>query len=224
MLIAGHKLTAVLLFDSLLRLSKNRVGLASLPLQTSGVIGSVSFEIRRLTPPEFSLLAPQLVEIYIEAMHYNPAILHSRISSWRNDVTRPGFSAQIVTHDNGIVGVAYGFLGSPDSWWDAELRRGLRLQGGPTEEQWNIVRNYFELAEIHVLPQYQGRGLGRKLLEGLLWNAPARYALLSTPEVPNEDNGAFRLYRATGFFDVLRDHLYPADSRPFAILGASLPL
>ena len=182
------------------------MGLAFLPLQTSGVIGSVSFEIRRLTPPEFSLLAPQLVEIYIEAMHYNPAILHSRISSWRNDVTRPGFSAQIVTHDNGVVGVAYGFLGSPDSWWDAELRRGLRLQGGPTEEQWDIVRNYFELAEIHVLPQYQGRGLGRKLLEGLLWNAPARYALLSTPEVPNEDNGAFRLYRATGFFDVLRDH------------------
>lgn len=184
----------------------------------------MSFEIRRLTPPEFSLLAPQLVEIYIEAMHYNPTILHSRISSWRNEVTRPGFSAQIVTNDNGIVGVAYGFLGSPDSWWDAELRRGLRLQGGPTEEQWDILRNYFELAEIHVLPQYQGHGLGRKLLEGLLWNAPARYALLSTPEVPNEDNGAFRLYRAAGFFDVLRDHLYPADSRPFAILGASLPL
>ena len=200
------------------------MSLAFPPLQTSGVIGSVSFEIRSLTPPEFSLLAPQLVEIYIEAMHYNPAILHSRISSWRNDVTRPGFSAQIVTHDNGIVGVAYGFLGSPDSWWDAELRRGLRLQGDPTEEQWNIVRNYFELAEIHVLPQYQGHGLGRKLLEGLLWNAPARYALLSTPEVPNEDNGAFRLYRAAGFFDVLRYHLYPADARPFAILGASLPL
>ena len=222
-MIAGHNLTAARLFDSLLRLSKNGVSLAFPPLQTSGVIGSVSFEIRRLTPPEFSLLAPQLVEIYIEAMHY-PAILHSRISSWRNDVTRPGFSAQIATHDNGIVGVAYGFLGSPDSWWDAELRRGLLLQGGPTEEQWDIVRNYFELAEIHVLPQYQGHGLGRKLLEGLLWNAPARYALLSTPEVPNEDNGAFRLYRAAGFFDVLRDHLYPADARPFAILGASLPL
>ena len=192
--------------------------------QTSGVIDTVSFEIRRLTPPEFSLLAPQLVEIHIEAMNYNPAIVHSRISSWRRNLTRPGFSAQIATQDDGIVGVSYGFLGSPDSWWDAELRRGLRLQGGPTEEQWDIVRNYYELAEIHVLPQYQGHGLGKKLLEGLLWNAPAGYALLSTPEVPNEDNGAFRLYRSAGFFDVLRNHLYPADARPFAILGARLPL
>ncbi len=193
-------------------------------LCTSGVIDTVSFEIRHLTPPEFSLLAPQLVEIYIEAMNYNPAILHSRIAGWRNDLVRAGFDAQIAIHHNEIVGVAYGFLGSPDSWWDAELRRGLRLQGGPTEQQWEILRSYFELAEIHVLPQYQGHGLGRKLLEALLCNAPARYALLSTPEVPNEDNGAFRLYRSTGFFDVLRGHLYPADARPFAILGTTLPL
>ena len=184
----------------------------------------MSFEIRRLTPPEFSVLAPQLVEIYIEAMNYRPDILHSRIAGWRNDLIRPGFSALIATHDNGTVGVAYGFLGSPDNWWDAELRRGLRLQGGPTEKQWDIVRNYFELAEIHILPQYQGHGLGRQLLEGLLWNAPAHYALLSTPEVPNEDNGAFRLYRSAGFFDIIRNHRYPADTRPFAILGAALPL
>ena len=68
----------------------------------------MSFEIRRLTPPEFSLLAPQLVEIHIEAMNYNPAIVHSRISSWRRDLTRPGFSAQIATQDDGIVGVSYG--------------------------------------------------------------------------------------------------------------------
>jgi len=34
------------------------------------VIDTVSFEIRRLTPQEFSMLAPQLVEIYIEAMGY----------------------------------------------------------------------------------------------------------------------------------------------------------
>jgi len=42
--------------------------------------------------------------------------------------------------------------------------------------------------------------------------------------VPNEDNGAFRLYRSAGFFDIIRNHRYPADTRPFAILGAALPL
>ncbi len=94
----------------------------------------------------------------------------------------------------------------------------------PTPEQLDILHNYFELAEIHVTPNSQGHGLGLCLIEELAWNAPASYLLLSTPEVPNEANAAFSLYRKVGFFDVLRNLEYPADERAFAILAARLPL
>lgn len=190
----------------------------------SAVIRSVSFQIRRLSPQEFAILAPQLVDIYIEAMGYNPTIRANRINAWKADVMRPGFTAVIAENEFGIAGLAYGFVGTPDTWWDRQLRRGFTEAGGPTPEQLDILHNYFELAEIHVTPNLQGHGLGLCLIEELAWNAPASYLLLSTPEVPNEANAAFGLYRKVGFFDVLRNLEYPADERAFAILAARLPL
>lgn len=76
---------------------------------------------------------------------------------------------------------------------------------------------------MHVAPRAQGRGLGRAMLTELLRNAPASWALLSTPEVPGEDNAAFGLYRSFGFTDILRDFYYAGDPRPFAVLGLRLP-
>lgn len=72
---------------------------------------NVSFEIRRLTPQEFAMLSTQLVEIYIEAMGYDPITFSRSVDNWRTDSMRPGFTALIATHDNGIVGLAYGFFG-----------------------------------------------------------------------------------------------------------------
>ena len=49
--------------------------------------------------------------------------------------------------------------------------------------------------------------------------------LLSTPEHGAAPPGrAWRLYRRLGFRDVLRDHRFTGDSRPFAVLGRELPL
>jgi ribosomal protein S18 acetylase RimI-like enzyme len=45
--------------------------------------------------------------------------------------------------------------------------------------------------------------------------------LLSTPDA---DTRAFRLYRRFGFTDLARNYLFPGDARPFAVLGARLPL
>ncbi len=170
------------------------------------------------------MLAPPLVDIYIAAMGYSPTMRANRIKAWKADIMRPGFTAVIAEDEYGIGGVAYGFIGSPDTWWDQQLRRGFAEAGGATQEQLEILHNYFELAEIHVAPNLQGHGLGLALIKELAWNAPASYLLLSTPEVPDEANAAFQLYRKVGFFDVLRELEYPADSRAFAILAARLPL
>ena len=184
----------------------------------------MSLTIRRLSPQEFALNADSLVDIYISAMGYDPAIREGRIFSWRREVIRPGFTALIAEDATGVIGVAYGFIGTPDSWWDRQLRLALRKKGELSAEEVEMLRSYFEVAEVHVLPRMQGHGLVRQLLTELLWNAPGKWALLSTPEVPNESNRAFSLYRSMGFTDVIRQYRYPGDERPFAILKLPLPL
>lgn len=184
--------------------------------------GNVTLEIRRLTHAEFSMLAPMLVDIYMEAMEYSPSIRAQRIRVWRSEVTWPGFTAVVAIDGGDIVGVAYGFLGARERWWDRQLVRALRERGGPNDAERAMLADYFEVAEVHVSPQCQGRGIGTLLLDELLQGVPARWVLLSTPEVEGEANNAFSLYRKFGFEDVARFFLYDGDPRPFAILSLDL--
>lgn len=186
----------------------------------------MSVEIRRLTAGEFSILVPQLVDIYMVAMGYDQKIRSQRIRVWRGEVTWPGFTAiAAVDHaSDSVVGVAYGFLGSRERWWDRQLVQAMEQNGGMTPEQRRILKSYFEVAEIHVSPSHQGAGIGGALLRELLRLAPADWAVLSTPEVEAEANNAFGLYRRYGFTDIARDYSYPGDPRPFAILARRLPL
>lgn len=188
----------------------------------------MSVSIRRINGHEFSLLAPVLVDIYVAAMGYSPHIRDQRVAVWRRDTTSPGFTAVIAVDESGggerVVGVAYGFLGVRGRWWDQQLIRGLKEGGALTPERSAMLESYFEVAEVHVDGTHQGRGTGRRLLTELLDGAPAEWALLSTPEVKDEDNAAFGLYRKLGFGDVLRHFTYAGDARPFAVLGRRLPL
>lgn len=183
----------------------------------------MTVSLRRLTAPEFHLLTPELVDIYIDAMGYDPAIRSGRIAVWRQECRLAGFTSVIATErtDRGefITGLAYGFSGTPRVWWHHQVMRGLKPRGLE-----DLGRDYFELAEIHVDPRRQSRGTGRGLLRDLVWNQPHPHVLLSTPEVENEANAAFHLYRSAGFSDVLRDFRFDGDSRRFAVLGAPLPL
>ncbi|QGU05016.1 GNAT family N-acetyltransferase [Corynebacterium comes] len=184
----------------------------------------MTIEIRRLSGPEFAVLAPQLVDLYIEAMGYDPSIRAGRVEVWRHEIVQPGFTALTAFEGDTLLGLAYGYLGAPDLWWDRQVRRGFRAAGGPDTRQAVLMRNYFEVAEIHVDPAHQGKGIGRLLLSKLLWLVPAAHALLSTPEVEDEANNAFSLYRSMGFRDELRNFQFDGDSRPFAVLSAPLPL
>lgn len=184
----------------------------------------MTIEIRRLSGPEFAVLTPQLVDLYIEAMGYDRSIRTGRIEVWRREIFQPGFTALAAFDQDTLLGLAYGYLGAPDLWWDRQVRRGFREAGGPDTRQAVLMRDYFEIAEIHVDPAHQGRGLGRLLLTQLLWHVPASHALLSTPEVEDEANNAFSLYRSLGFSDELRSFQFDGDTRPFAVLSVPLPL
>lgn len=189
-----------------------------------GSMENVPVSIRELSPHEFSAMAPDLVGLYITAMRYPMAIHKQRVAVWCRDSTEEDFAAVAAFSDGKLAGIAYGFKGSQKRWWDQQLRRGLQENCAMTPKMSEIVENYFELAEIHVAPRLQGLGLGRTLIERLLQRAPQPYVLLSTPEVPNENNAAFGLYRSLGFSDVLRQFRYHGDPRPFAVLGRTLPL
>ena len=186
--------------------------------------GGVTMEIRRLSGPEFAVLAPQLVDVYMEAMGYDESVRVGRVGVWRREIMQPGFTALVALDHDEVLGLAYGYIGMPDTWWDRQVRRGVREAGGPDTRQLLLLRDYFEVAEIHVSPRLQGRGIGRLLLSRLLWLAPAGNAMLSTPEVEDEANNAFALYRSMGFRDELRHFYFDGDGRPFAVLSVPLPL
>jgi ribosomal protein S18 acetylase RimI-like enzyme len=113
--------------------------------------------------------------------------------------------------------MAYGYTGRPGQWWHTEVARGL----DQADHERRMLTDYFELTELHVRPEYQGRGDGEALLRSLMLPVRAPRVLLSTPE---GESRAWRLYRRLGFFDVLRHFLFTGDARPFAVLGRSLPL
>jgi ribosomal protein S18 acetylase RimI-like enzyme len=123
-----------------------------------------------------------------------------------------------------IVGVAYGYCGAPDQWWQQQVVAGLQRIGADRSQISELMTSYFELTELHIAPRAQGRGLGEALTRRLLAGRGEAHVLLSTPEINGEANRAWRLYRRLGFSDIIRGYHFAGDPRPFAILGRSLPL
>ena len=162
----------------------------------------------------------EALHIYVSAMGYPPSTARQRRSLWLEHVRRPGWRAVGWLDPTGpLMGIGYGYTGGPGQWWYEEVRRGLRTGAAAWTD------DYFELTELHVRPDAQGVGLGEGLLRALLEGVPNRHVLLSTPEHgPRPPGRAWRLYRRMGFRDVLRDHLFTGDARPFAVLGRDLPL
>jgi GNAT superfamily N-acetyltransferase len=163
----------------------------------------------------------EALQIYVSAMGYPPSTARQRRPLWLDHVRRPGWRAVGWIDPAGpLLGIAYGYTGGPGQWWFEEVRRGLRGRAGVV-----LPDDYFELTELHVRPDAQGAGLGEGLLRALLDGVRSSHVLLSTPEHgPRPPGRAWRLYRRLGFRDVLRDHLFTGDSRPFAVLGRELPL
>lgn len=177
----------------------------------------------QLGPGEIADRLPEALEVYISAMGYPPGTARQRRTLWMEHVRRPGWRAVgWIDATDRLLGVAYGYIGGPGQWWFDEVRRGLAGRGGDSE---GWLADYFELTELHVRPDAQGAGLGEGLLRALLAGTDRAHVLLSTPEYgPRPPGRAWQLYRRTGFRDVLRDHRFTGDSRPFAVLGRKLPI
>jgi ribosomal protein S18 acetylase RimI-like enzyme len=180
-------------------------------------------QLVQLGPGDLADRLGEALDVYVTAMDYPPSTARQRRALWLDHVRRPGWRAVgWVDSSDRLLGVAYGYTGGPGQWWFDEVRRGLRVRGGDSE---GWLADYFELTELHVRPDAQGTGLGEGLLRALLAGTDRSHVLLSTPEYGDRSPGrAWKLYRRTGFRDVLRDHRFTGDSRPFAVLGRELPM
>jgi ribosomal protein S18 acetylase RimI-like enzyme len=175
--------------------------------------------LAELTARQLRTRLDEALRVYVTAMRYPPGTARQRRPMWLEHMLRAGWLCVAAFEAERLVGISYGYRGAPGQWWHDEVYRGLmRLNPGAARRE---LADYFELTEVHVHPDAQGRGIGLAMLTELLSRVDAPRALLSTPEGPTR---AWRLYRRLGFTDVLRHYYFTGDSREFAVLSRTLPL
>ena len=193
-----------------------------------------------LSPSDMQRRLGDALAVYVNAMRYPRATEDQRASMWLEHTRRHGWKAVAavevpdqydVTDMSAAVmaaapmlGVAYGYCGAPDQWWQQQVVQGLYRVGADRVRIAELMTSYFELTELHIAPRAQGRGLGEALARRLLADRGEAHVLLSTPEINREANRAWRLYRRLGFTDIIRGYHFAGDPRAFAILGRALPL
>jgi len=119
-----------------------------------------------------------------------------------------------------VIAFAYGFHGGRGQWWHDLVRSALISKWGHAAAiEW--LDDSFEVAEVHVHPEYQRRGIGRRMLYLLTGGRAERTAVLSTMDA---NSPARRLYRSLGFTDLLTGYRFSGAPVPYAVMGAALPL
>lgn len=191
-----------------------------------------------LSPSDMQRRLGDALAVYVDAMRYPRGTEDQRASMWLEHTRRQGWKAVAAvetpdqepdTSERGLgsaplLGIAYGYCGAPDQWWQQQVVAGLHRVGADRTRITELMQSYFELTELHIAPRAQGRGLGEALARRLLADRLESHVLLSTPEINGEANRAWRLYRRLGFTDVIRGYHFAGDPRAFAILGRALPL
>ncbi len=194
-----------------------------------------------LGPREFRAAIPELVGVYAAAMNAPQRLLGGRESIMDRHAANPGFRCLVAMADGALAGFTYGFHGENGQWWHDMVASALAVNPGAgyhnvayADRTWDLAADQapgssatawlddsLEIAELHVLPPYQGHGIGRGLLLTLTGGRPERTAVLSTADAATP---ARRLYRGVGFTDLLTSFRFSGSEPPYAVMGARLPL
>ncbi|MEU7019692.1 GNAT family N-acetyltransferase [Streptomyces sp. NPDC046203] len=120
------------------------------------------------------------------------------------------------TPDGRLVGFVYGMPNDRSHWWSTVVEPYLRITGS---EGW--LTDSFVITELHVHPDHQGRGVGRRLITGITDGSDLPRSILSAIDT---ESPARALYRSLGYADLARRVHFPSAPRPYAVMGAPLPL
>jgi ribosomal protein S18 acetylase RimI-like enzyme len=182
-----------------------------------------AISISELSPSGFLSTIDQFVAIYGAAMEATRDELPSRRAIMERHAVNIGFRALAVsaTAPGGrIVAFSYAFRGLPGQWWHDVVRAAISAGSGLSAAR-DWLDDVLEIAEVHVHPDFQARGIGRRMVLALAADRAERTAVLSTRDAPTP---ARRLYRSLGFGDLLTDFVFPGGGPPYAVMGAVLPL
>lgn len=161
--------------------------------------------------------------VYAAAMDTPAFELPGRRAIMDRHLGYPRFRAVAATNSDApssIVAFAYGFHGAAGQWWHDLVDSAVTTVAGPAlASAW--LADSFEIGEVHVHPDYQGRGVGRRMLLTLTAGRGERTAVLSTRDTASP---ARHLYRTLGFTDLLTQFCFPGGPERYAVMGAPLPL
>ena len=161
---------------------------------------------------EFAANIPTTAHVYGEAMRRPPELVVQRREIMSSHVVRPGFVGVLARNDDTeIVGFGYGYHGRAGDWWHDVVAKAL---GRRAAREW--LSDSFELAELHVLPDWQGKGIGRRIIETVLSKATGDTAVLSTHD---RESPARALYRSLGFEDLLTGFVFPGSNEVYVVMG-----
>ncbi|MET9557950.1 GNAT family N-acetyltransferase [Streptomyces sp. NPDC006645] len=121
-----------------------------------------------------------------------------------------------VTVEGRLAGFVYGMPNDRSHWWSTVVEPYLRADGS---DGW--LDDSFVITELHVHPAFQGRGIGRTLITTITDIARQPRSILSAIDTESPARG---LYRTLGYQDLARQVLFPSAAKPYAVMGAPLPL
>ena len=179
---------------------------------------------------EFRAAIGELVGVYAAAMNPPERLIGGREAIMDRHAASAGFRCLTAVDDGVVAGFCYGFHGESGQWWHDMVASALASRSGagyadpagtepPAAAAW--LDDSFEVAELHVLPAYQGVGIGRTLLLSVTDERFERTVVLSTADAQTR---ARRLYRGLGFVDLLTGFRFSGAEPPYAVMGALLPL
>lgn len=189
-----------------------------------------SVQLQHWTPDQMAARLPDVMTVYRRAFldlhERDPARAEAeRTAHARTHVHRAGLRVVVAlasdpdlpggTDEGALVGMAYGQPGARGQWWHDTVVSSVPPD---VAQQW--LSDVFEIVELHVLPEWQGSGLGRQLLRALLDGCGRRTAALSALELP--DSPARHLYASEGFLPLLSDFHFAGGDTAYAVLVKQL--
>ncbi len=162
-----------------------------------------------------------MVDVYRQAFKPPPyekgedVVLNFR-STLQKHADREGFRcvAARAAGGSGLSGFGYGYISQPGQWWHNEVVRQLDAD---TVEEWFV--DAFEIVELAVRPEMQGRGIGGRLHDRLLHPVVQRTAVLSTLDA---ETRGLHLYRKRGWKVIAAGFHFRGVRDPYLIMGLRL--